>query len=95
MAQYFSRITANHWTAKNRLEKAAHDVAKDMDRRLIPGDRMNAFIEEFKAKIDSINKANARCKPLELNIHKDYMNRDDIRFYISMVFNFTLFLVKE
>lgn len=95
MKKYFSKITANHWIAKNRLEEAAHKVARDMERRIISGDKVTEFKKEFRDKIDTINSANPRCKPLELDIHSAYDDRGDIDIYIPSVFNFSLFLVKD
>jgi len=95
MKQYFSKITADHWVAKNRLEAAAHKVAREMERRIIPEDKIAEFKNEFRDKIKSINIANPRCKPLEFNILNAYDDRGDIDIYIPSVFNFSCYLVKE
>jgi len=92
MKNYFSRITADHWCAKNKLEEAAHKVAKEMDRRLVPDWQVKAFKEEFKEKILKINNEHPRCKPVELLIDADRMDRGDINFYVSGVFQMSLFL---
>jgi hypothetical protein len=92
MKNYFSRITADHWCAKNKLEKAAHKAAKEMDRRLVPDWQVKAYKEEFKEKILKINNEHPRCKPVELLISAGYTDRGDIDFYISGVFQMSLFL---
>jgi hypothetical protein len=95
MKIYFSRITADHWCAKNNLEKAAHKLAREMDRRILTQDQVPAYKKEFQEKINKLNQEYHRCKPLELDIHSAYDDRGDIDFYISSVFNLCLFLAKE
>ena len=97
MTQYFSRITADHWTAKNRLDKAAKEVAMIMDRKIINQEDIEVFKTEFTYRIDIINKEFSRCKPLVLDIwlpeHRKGVN--DISFSISGVFDLMLFEAKE
>jgi hypothetical protein len=43
MRQYFSLVTADYWNAKNKLETAAKELAQEMGRKIIPGDRIPDF----------------------------------------------------
>lgn len=96
MATYFSCITADHWTAKNKLEAAAKKVARRMERQIIPGDQVEGYKSAFKKQIEDLNNTFSRCKPLELNIWKEPMERTgDIFIDISSVFQISLFRVKE
>jgi hypothetical protein len=36
MKQFFSKIIADHWTAKNESQKEAHKLALEMERRIVP-----------------------------------------------------------
>lgn len=93
MKQYFSRITANHWTPKNRAQKEAHEVVNIMDRRIISENQVEKFTEEFKNHIGRVNQDNKRCTPLHLSVW-EIPNSEDINFNISGVFSLDLFLVK-
>lgn len=97
MEQYFSKITADHWTAKNNAEKEAKKLAKEMDGILINADRLLTFKADFIDGIERINKNNARCKPLHLSIWE--MNRDkfngNIQISISGCFSMLLYKVKR
>ena len=95
MKQYFSRITSDHWIAKNNLQKAAHKLAKEMDRRVLTESQVPAFKKEFKEKIDALNFEFKRCKPLSLSISSSYERNGDISVYCDGVFYMSLFLVKE
>ena len=92
---YFSHITADHWTAKNNLQKAAHKIAVEMDRRIVLDDEVALFKADFKTKIDALNIEFKRCKPQVLSIGADYMKRGDISFSIDGVFQMSLFKAKQ
>lgn len=94
MKLYLSRITADHWTAKNNLEKAAHELAKDMDRRLLTENQIKGFKKEFQDKVDELNILYYRCKPLRFSIESREHSKDDYSIYCDGVFNMSLFLVK-
>lgn len=95
MKMYFSRITADHWTAKNKLEKAAHELAKEMDRRLITEDKVLDFKVEFHDKIEKLNNEFNRCKPLRFSISTKEFAHGDYWIYCDGVFQMSLFLVKD
>lgn len=92
---YVSRITADNWMAKNNLEKAAKKLAKEMERRLIPGEQLAAYKKEFKDKIEKLNQEFKRCKPLDFYIDVSYDNRSDIDINCSGVFMMEVFEVKQ
>ena len=94
MKQYFSRITADHWTAKNSLEKAAHELAYEMDRFVIPEPLVEGYLDLFKERITELDKKYCRCNPLRFSIVKDRSITDgDIYIYCDGVFQMSLFEV--
>jgi hypothetical protein len=95
MKTYFSRIVADHWSAKNESQKAAHKLAKEMERRIVSQDKVLDFKAEFIDKVTWINKAHPRCKPLHLSIQSDRMDKGDIVFWMDGVFHLDLILAKE
>jgi hypothetical protein len=95
MKTYFSRITADHWTAKNKLEEAAHNLAHEMDRRLIQENELPDYKQEFKDKIDDLNKTFSRCKPLQFSIEKGHFNSNEYAVYCDGVFNMGIYLAKN
>jgi hypothetical protein len=95
MKNYFSRITQDHWCSKNNLQKAAHKVAMEMDRRIATSDQVESFKTEFKEKINKINAEFSRCKPVKLDIERDLADRGDIVFWADGIFHLCLFLAKE
>ena len=95
MKNYFSRITQDHWQSKNNLQKAAHKVAKEMDRKIITADQVEDFKTEFKEKISKLNAEYPRCKPVHLSIERNPLDKGDITFWADGIFCLELFLAKE
>ena len=93
---FFSRITADHWTAKNKLQAAAHELAYEMDRKRIPCDMLEDYISEFKRRIHELNSTHPRCKHLYFTWHKGY-TRGWIEYWIYCegVFQISLIEIKE
>jgi hypothetical protein len=95
---YVSRITADHWSAKNKLEAAAKLVAICNDRRFITADKRESFISDFKQAIDYLNKSHPKCKELHLSVWYPGMEGRDQKvtfITISGVFQMELFEVTE
>jgi hypothetical protein len=69
---FFSRITADHWQAKNRLEEAAKLLAREKDRILVPENKVQDFLNEFEQKIKELDILHKRCKPLSFSWHRGY-----------------------
>jgi hypothetical protein len=95
MKQYFSRIVADHWCAKNESQKAAQKLAQEMERRIITSDQILDFKTEFIDKVSKINASHPRCKPLHLSIEHSHLNKDDSHFWMDGVFHLELILAKE
>lgn len=95
MKTFFSRITADHWCPKNNLDKAAHKLAKEMDRRILQESEVTSFKKEFQEKIDALNAEYKRCKPLRFSMHACYSENGDISIWCDGVFHMSLFLVKN
>ena len=95
MKIYFTKITADHWTAKNNLYKDAHKLAHDMDRRIMPEADLPSFKKEFQDCVDFLNLKYKRCKPLRFSINESPMNDGDIYVYCDGVFQMGIFLAKS
>jgi hypothetical protein len=97
MAQkiYFSRITADHWSARNNLDKAAHNLAREMDRRLLSENEIMDFRVELLDKMEKLNQEFHRCKPLRVSMHESHSCNGDYSIYCDGVFHMGLFLVKD
>jgi hypothetical protein len=95
MKQFFSKIIADHWTAKNESQKEAHKLALEMERRIVPMDKVLDFKAEFLDKVTRINAAHPRCKPLHLFIETSRLDKGDIVFWMDGVFHLDLILAKE
>lgn len=94
MNQYFSKITSDHWTAKNKLQAAAKEVARKMDGILINENKQIEFINQFKEEILRINNKFYKCKPMVLHNHPCHSNSKEHFIYINCVFEMKLYLVK-
>ena len=55
---YFSRITADHWTAKNNSQDEAKELAMTMDKLLISGNNLKEYLNDFKESVKEINESN-------------------------------------
>lgn len=98
MKLFFSRITADHWSAKNKLQEAAHKLAQEMDRKLISEAQVPDFNRDFIARIDALQREFPKCKPLAFSIMKpqDYgAGMEDYHIFCDGVFNMSLFLAKD
>lgn len=92
---YLSRITADHWTAKNNLQKAAHKLAHTMDKIFIPAEEVENFKKYFHSRIEELNKEFSRCKPLSFSIQRSQQDRDEYWIYCDGVFNMHLIKIKK
>lgn len=94
--KYFSKVTADYWTAKNNAEKEAKIMARNLERRIINGSaEKQKFIDNIKEQVEKINQDNKRCKPLHLSIWTQPINREDCIIDIPGVFTMELFYVVE
>jgi hypothetical protein len=92
MKIYFSRIIADHWCSKNQLQKEAHTLAHNMERRIVTEPEVLNFKAEFIDGIAKINAAHHRCNPLHLSINNSVSGNGDIIFWCDGVFNLELIL---
>jgi hypothetical protein len=92
MKTYFSHINADYWTAKNNAQKLAQVAARQMDHLLINEGVVKDFLNAFEDKIQAINQANKRCKPLELYTWKP---EETLHVKIDGVFSMSLYEVKK
>lgn len=95
MKMYFSRITADHWAAKNKLHKAANELAVEMDRRIIPEEKVLDYKVEFLDKFERLNQEFHKCKPLRISFENPEYAHGDYWISCDGVFQMSLFLVKD
>jgi len=95
MARFFSKITADHWIAKNSLEEAVKKLAREMDRRLLKNFEVAPFKIKFREKIKELNKAQPRCKPVELEIRSSFLNKEETWIRVPQVFEMSIYKAKE
>jgi len=93
--QYFAKITSDHWRYKNNAQKEAHEVANDMDRRLLSVKEIEDYKLEFRKRINEVNEKNKRCNDLCLYIWNGQINNDDMTISISGVISMTVYSVKS
>jgi hypothetical protein len=91
---YFSRITADHWTAKNELHRKVNTLAHELDKRLIRGSELETFKADFFERVDVLNRLYPRCKPIQIQIHKDFRDSEDYFVHCSGVFQMGIYLAK-
>lgn len=87
--RYITRITQDHWNAKNKLQEEAKRFAHKMDRLLMEEDALPCFKDVFKQGIMDLNAKYPRCKPLELNSWKipDPVKYNTWDFYVTGLFH--------
>ena len=95
MSQFFTKITADHWVAKNSLEEAVKKFARTMDRRLLKNYEVAPFKIKFREKIKELNEAHPRCKPVELEIRTSYFNKEESWICVPQVFQMSVYKVKK
>ncbi len=89
---YFSKITDNYWTPKNKAHEEVLDFIKQFDGALIKDEDTPRFINRFSAGISRINHKHARCNNLILQYSQ--LGDNDLWLRISGVFNLVLYKVK-
>jgi hypothetical protein len=95
MAYFFTKITADHWTAKNKLQEEVKKLAREMDRRLLRNFEVATFIIRFRKKIKESNDKYPRCKPVEIEIEPFHSNKEETSIYVSEVFWMAIYKAKE
>lgn len=68
MKRYFTRITADHWVAKNKLAEEAKQLALRMERLLLHEDTLQLYKDTFIQAVKDLNAKYPRCKPLDISI---------------------------
>ena len=86
ITRYYARVDKDYWTSKNKVEEQVKKLGREMTRRIIMADQADRFVKEFIDKVEEINKANPRCKPLHAykpdylppDIHDIFINVDGV-----------------
>ncbi|MCD4680676.1 MAG: hypothetical protein K8S00_09850 [Bacteroidales bacterium] len=91
--QYFSKITQNYWTSKNKAHEQILGVIITYDQILIEKDKLKDFEIDLFTDIAEVNLNNPRCKDLEISIFPDYLDKDEVFFEIPGVFLMHLYKV--
>jgi hypothetical protein len=96
MNQYFSKVTADHWCPKNKLQEKAQEVARHFERKIIPENQVSLFVSDLHLNIADLNAKYRRCNSLKIEESKAYTEADRDRcLVIPGVFHLTLYLVKD
>ena len=64
---FFITYIPHSFVCKNRLEKAVNEFLRSEHRKLIPSDEIEKYKEFILCKINELNAAHKRCKPLEVS----------------------------
>lgn len=90
---YFTKVTQDYWTAKNKLELEAKALMRKFERIMIKKSEKEAFIHGLKKSFDQLNQKYPRCKPLVIDIWKPAKSTE-IEIYISGVSQMKMYEVK-
>lgn len=89
---YFSKVTEDYWTSKNRVQEEAKQIARSMDRIILAESNIESFKKDFREQIERLNEKHNRCKNLNLNIwNSQGVNKTDIHITIPGVFKMTIY----
>lgn len=91
---YCSKVTQDHWVAKNRLEAEVKKIFLDAERKIIHGDKLEAFKNELKKRIGRANITFHRCKALEITEYPDWEGTGDIVLQVASVTHLVLYKLK-
>jgi hypothetical protein len=82
--KYFAHITADHWSAKNKLEKAVKEYIKTKDRTLLNDVKsVTSFLLSLESGIDNLNKEYSKCKPVN---YGQWADDGMVHIYVVSVF---------
>lgn len=95
MKLYMSILTADHWSAKNNLEKEAHQLAREMNHKLFTAEQKPDFMREFDTRIKALHDKYPRCKKLDFNHHAAMDKSGETWIYCNGVFHMSLVPVNE
>ena len=73
--QYFVFIT-HELALKNRLDKAAHELLEEHNRKIINGIDLEIFKAEINTAIATLNSKFDRCKPLKPEWYRSIGEKD-------------------
>lgn len=66
MKFYFSIITQDHWTPKNKAHEEAKELFNIMARTLISEDEIEGFKYDLEGRLRALNARNKKCNDLIL-----------------------------
>lgn len=63
--RYFTKVTADHWTAKNNLEKEWKEICRGSECQILENEEQKEqYIHGLKTACIALNAKHARCKSL-------------------------------
>jgi len=96
MNQYFSKVTADYWCPKNKLQEKAQEVARRFERKIILENHVDLFVSDLHLNISKLNGEYKRCNSLKIEESRAYTEKDKDRcLVIPGVFHLTLYLIKD
>lgn len=92
--KYFSKITSQGYSAKNKLQENAKKLMNNRDQLLIDEIDLIQWIDDLKDRIDALSHYFKNCTPLKYSYKKSYHNNDMV-FTCNEVFTITLYEVRN
>jgi len=73
--KYFTKVTQDYWSSKNKLHTALKDLMRRQDcRMLFDDEHKNEFIKEMQSDVARLCDLHPRCKPIKLQV----INRESL-----------------
>lgn len=91
---YFTKVTADYWTAKNKLQQEVKEFARACERMILKPDAVKDWMAYLKSGVSKLNQQHKRCKPLRVETDKDRQT-GDIKVFIYGVSHLSVYAGKE
>ena len=92
--KYFTKITSQGYSAKNKLQESAKELMKGRDQMLLEDTEVDKWIADISNRIKALNDYFKRCSPLKYSFESAY-NGTDYTFNCNEVFTITLYKVNN
>jgi hypothetical protein len=92
--KYFSKITSQGNTPKNKLEENAKKLLPQREQLLIDELDLVQWIDDLKDRLDALSQYFKRCKPLTYHFDNSHIGNDKI-FTCDGVFTIILYEVRN
>lgn len=90
---YFTKVTSDHWSPKNRLHKSIKEFARACERIAIKPQDLEKFTKYFLDGVEQVNKKHLNCIFVKPQV--SVTENKDVRIVIPGVVIFVIYLGKE